>query len=180
MKKVFILDSSFRDNSNSSYLALSFAKGAKEAGHEVNYVKLKDLSLFFCKGCLACSNLKKCVIKDDMNYLYDLISSCDVLCFASPVYYYGLSGQLKTFLDRLNPLYFRKNNFRDIYLLSSAAENDPKAFDGSRMMMENWVSCFDNVTIKGTCFAKGVTNPGQVVNMPNVLEEAFRLGNQIK
>lgn len=180
MKKIFILDSSFREGSNSSYLALSFAKGAKEAGHDVKYIKLKDLNLYFCKGCLACSNLKKCVIKDDMNSLYDVVSSSDILVFAAPVYYYDIPGQLKTFLDRLNPLYFRNNNFKEVYLLSASAEDDEKAIEGSKQTLSNWISCFDGVSLVGAYLAKGMDKPNQIVTMPNLLEGAYRLGNNIK
>lgn len=180
MKKVFIVDSSFRTNSNSTMLASSFMMGAKVSGNEVIWTKIKDLRLKFCRGCLSCARTKKCFLKDRMSLLLDEVSSSDVLVLVGPVYYYGLPGQLKTFLDRLNPLYFRENKFKEIYLLSTAAEDDEEAFNGSIDMVNRWASCFDNVKLVGTVKAKGLDKPNEILDKKEYLEEAFELGKSIK
>ena len=100
-KKVFIVSSTLRKNGNSDVLAEEFARGARENGNEVTKVNVRDMDLKFCIGCLSCNRTHKCVIQDRMNELYDTVQNSDVLVFATPVYYYAVSGQLKTFLDRL-------------------------------------------------------------------------------
>lgn len=130
-KKVFIVSSTPRERGNSDILAEEFARGARDAGHEVRKVNIREMQLQFCIGCLYCQNHEGCVLQDGMNALYESVQNADVLVFATPVYYYGMSGQLKTFLDRLNPLFPRNNKFREVYLLASAAEDDGSAMDGA-------------------------------------------------
>ena len=120
MKKVIVVTSSPRKNGNSETLANSFAEGAKAAGNEVLQVAVRDLGLQFCTGCMFCQSHDRCVLGDGMNALYSKFENADVLVFATPVYYYAVSGQLKTFLDRLNPLYPRKNKFKEVYLIATA------------------------------------------------------------
>ncbi len=180
MSKIFIVDSSLRANSNSSLLASSFAKGAKENENEVILVKIKDMDLHFCRGCLTCAKTKTCLIQDQMTSFLDEVSSSTVLVLAGPVYYYGLPGQLKTFLDRLNPLYFKKNKLRDIYLLSTAAEDEDEAFFGSLDTIKRWASCFDGVKLVSSIKAKGIDKPNEIIDKGDYLKEAFELGKSIK
>ncbi len=98
-KKVLILSSSPRKGGNSETLAAAFAKGAQEAGNQVETVVLREKRYGFCKGCLACQKLGHCVIKDDAVEIADKMHDADVLVFVTPVYYYSVSGQLKTMLD---------------------------------------------------------------------------------
>ena len=65
MKKVLIISSSPRKNSNSEALCMAFADGARESGHEVEVISLRDKTINFCRGCFACQMTKECVIKDD-------------------------------------------------------------------------------------------------------------------
>ena len=90
MKNITVISSSLREGSNSEILAKAFVDGAKK-NNEVKYISLKDIKLNFCKGCLACQKINKCVIDDDVNSLLDIISNSDILVFATPVYYYGMA-----------------------------------------------------------------------------------------
>ena len=100
MKKILVISSSLRRNSNSDALAEAFAKGAAEAGNEVETITLKGKELHFCTGCLACQKTQRCVIADDAPAIVDKMYAADVIAFATPIYYYEMSGQLKTLLDR--------------------------------------------------------------------------------
>ena len=95
-KNVLILSSSPRKGGNSETLAAAFAEGAQEAGNQVETVYLRDMQYGFCKGCLACQKPGHCVIKDDAVEIVTKMHDADVLVFATPVYYYSVSGQLKT------------------------------------------------------------------------------------
>ena len=104
-KKVLIISASFRPRSNSAILAHEAERGAKDAGHEVEFINLRDKDIRCCLGCSSCQKIFKCVQKDDMAELIEKVRSADVLIFATPIYFYEMSRQLKTFLDRCNPLY---------------------------------------------------------------------------
>ena len=115
MKKVLIVASSLRHSANSAILADEFARGATEAGHSVAMISLAGKSINFCKGCLACQQTQACVIQDSMAEILEQLRTADVIVFATPIYFYELSGQLKTLLDRTNPLFPAEYRFRDIY-----------------------------------------------------------------
>ena len=118
-KNVLIISSSPRKGGNSETLAASFAKGAGEADHKVETVYLREKKYGFCKGCLACLKLGHCVIDDDAVEIAAKMHDADVLVFATPVYYYSVSGQLKTMLDRANPLFDSDYAFTKAYLLAT-------------------------------------------------------------
>ena len=177
-KKVVVINTSLRAKSNSDILAESFAKGTKEAGNEVEIISLKDKAIGFCKGCLACQKTQKCVINDDAVAIAEQVKGADVVVFATPVYYYELSGQMKTLLDRLNPLFSSDYRFRDVFLLATAADNDAAAMDGPISGMNGWVSCYGKARLAGTVFAGGVTDGGEI-NGHSALEKAFEMGKNI-
>ena len=138
-KKILILSSSYRKGGNSEQLAAAFARGAEEAGHEVETIYLRDKEIGFCRGCVACLKLGHCVIQDDAVEIAAKMHDADVLVFATPVYYYSISGQLKTMLDRANPLYGTDYAFTKAYLLAAAAESSPSAGEGSVKAEQGWV-----------------------------------------
>lgn len=128
-KKVVVLSTSLRSNSNSELLAKSFVEGSKESGNEVEYISLKNKDIRFCIGCLACQKLGHCVIKDDVTDIMDSVLYADVVVWATPIYYYEMSGQMKTLIDRLNPMYSKDYKFRDVYLLATVAEEGDEVFE---------------------------------------------------
>ena len=177
-KKVLIISSSLRKNANSEQLAVSFADGAKAAGHEVELISLRDKEIRFCIGCFACQKTQRCIIHDDADAIREKMLHADVLIFATPIYYYEMSGALKTMLDRANPLFPSDYQFREVYALAAAAEDEEyvpqKAFSG----IEGWVDCFEKARLAGTLFCGGVTDMGDIKGDP-VLQKAFDMGRKI-
>ena len=153
MKNVLVISSSLHNKSNSETLAQEFAKGAAEAGNKVDFVSLRGKKIAFCTGCLACQKKGKCVIKDDANAITEKMKNADVIAFATPIYYYEMSGQLKTMLDRANSLYVSDYKFREIYLLTAAADTDKKAMNIAKRGISGWIACFDDVKLKGALCA---------------------------
>ena len=178
-KKVLILSTSPRRGSNSEALAEAFAGGAREAGHEVELIALRGKELRFCLGCFACQKSGRCVIKDDMQEIVPKMEQADVLVFATPIYYYEMSGQMKTLLDRGNPLFVSDYRFRDVYLLASAAEDEDFVPQRAVSGLEGWIECFPKARLAGTVFGGGVTETGEMKNHPEKLREAFALGSQV-
>ena len=177
-KKVLILSSSPRKGGNSETLAAAFAKGAQEAENQVETVHLREKNYGFCLGCLACLKLGHCVIKDDAVEVTAKMHDADVLVFATPVYYYSVSGQLKTMLDRANPLYDTDYAFTKAYLLAAAAEDEPETVDGTQKAVQGWVDCFPRCALVGTVFAGGVNGVGEIAGHI-ALEQAYRMGKEV-
>lgn len=177
-KKVLILSASPRKNSNSEMLARTFAAGAEASGNEVELISLRGKDLRFCQGCFACQRTGKCEIGDDMQEIVPKMEQADVLVFATPIYYYEMSGQLKTLLDRLNPLFPSDYAFRDVYLLTSAAEDEETVPRRAVNGVEGWIECFERAKLAGTIFMGGVTEAGENPAHP-ALERAYRMGKEV-
>ena len=178
MKKVLIISTSPRSNSNSEALAKAFAKGAQEAGHETELISLRGKTVNFCRGCFVCQEKLRCVIRDDADVICQKALDADALVFATPIYYYEMSGQLKTLLDRLNPLFPSDYAFRDVYLLTAAAEDDEDVPRRAISGVEGWVECFEHAKLAGTVFMGGVTETGERPDHP-ALQQAFHMGKNI-
>ena len=168
MKKVLVIGTSLRSHSNSQVLADAFAQGAREAGNEVEELSLRGKNLAFCMGCMACQKLGKCVIPDDANAIAEKMKNADVIAFATPIYYYEMSGQMKTLLDRVNCLFDSDYHFGDIYLLSAAAENEADVDEGAIHGLKGWIACFERSRLAGTVVAAGVTDPGEIQGHPSI------------
>ncbi len=177
-KKVLIISTSVRPNSNSEVLANAFADGAREAGNEVEFVSLRDKTIAFCRGCLACQKVWHCVIQDDANDIVERMLGAEIIVWATPIYYYEMCGQMKTMIDRANSLYSRDYQFRDVYLLSTATEDEPHVDEGAVKGVNGWVACFEKARFAGKVFAGGVTEPGAIAGHKG-LTEAHDMGKAI-
>ena len=177
-KKVLIISTSFRKGGNSETLADEFARGAKEAGHQVEKICLYDKTIHFCKGCLACQKTGHCIIQDDADSIIQKMQVAEVIVFATPIYYYEMCGQMKTMLDRSNPLFPFDYKFQDIYLLASAADSNESAIDGAVKGLQGWIDCFEKATLKGVVRGVGLDNIGAIKESP-VLHKAYHIGNTI-
>lgn len=178
MSKVLVISTSLHAFSNSESLAKEFALGAEAAGNEVEMLSLKDKQLAFCQGCLACQKIGHCVINDYARIVADKALQADVLCFATPLYYYEMSGQMKTLLDRLNPLFNLNYKFRKVYMLISAAEDEPAITRRAVNGLKGWIECFPSASYAGSVFAGGVTAGGEIA-CHEALKRAYNLGKKI-
>ena len=178
-KKVLIISTSLRQNANSEMLARETERGAKDAGHEVEFVTLKDKVINFCKGCLACQKLGKCVINDDANEITSKMKEADVIVWATPVYYYEMSGQMKTLIDRANSLFATGKNFTETYVITTSADSSKGVVQTALNGVNGWVACFSGLELKGCLEAGGLDNPNDVQNRNELLEQAYNMGKNI-
>ena len=102
-RKIVVLNGSPRKKGNTSALVRVFTRGAEEAGHTVTEFFLDGMDIHGCKGCFGGHSGRDCpcVQKDDMGKIYPAVRESDVVVLASPLYYWNLSGQLRTAVDRL-------------------------------------------------------------------------------
>ena len=178
MKKVVVISTSLRPGSNSHALADQFAKGAEAAGHQVELVTLRGKEIRFCVGCLACQQTGACIFKDDVPAIMDSVLQADVVCWATPIYYYEMSGQMKTLIDRMNAMYPKDYRFRDVYLLTTAAEDEEETPKRAETGLTGWIDCYEKSSLKGHLFCGGVNAPRAIAGNAK-LQEAYELGKQI-
>ena len=178
-KKILVISTSLRERSNSRSLAEAFAAGAVAAGHEVETVSLRDKQISFCRGCFACLKLGRCVIKDDAPAIVEKMHDAEVIAFASPIYYYEMSGQMKTLLDRANSLFDSDYAFRQVFLLTAAAEEEEQVPERAIAGLEGWVECFPRASLAGAVFAGGLNGEGEIAGHPS-LKKAYDRGAAIK
>lgn len=179
MKNVLIISTSLRNNANSEILAHETERGAKDAGHNVEFVTLKDKDIKFCKGCLACQKLGHCVINDDANAITEKMLNSDVIVWATPVYYYEMSGQMKTMIDRANSLYSADYKFREVYLITTSADGSEGVIKTVINGINGWLACFNGVKLCGYVDGGGVDNPNEIISNKELMEQAYNMGKNI-
>lgn len=179
MKKVLIISTSLRNNANSEILARETERGAKDAGHEVEFVSLKDKEIKFCKGCLACQKLGKCVINDDANAITEKMKDADVIVWATPVYYYEMTGQMKTLIDRANSLFASGHKFSEVYLITASADSSQGVVQTVVNGVNGWIACFNGVRLCGFVDGGGLEAPNDALSSQKLLDEAYNMGKNI-
>ncbi|OIQ50133.1 Iron-sulfur flavoprotein [Pseudodesulfovibrio hydrargyri] len=175
-KNILIISASPRKNANSDILCDEFLRGAEEAGHRAEKIRLAERHINYCTGCCTCVGKPgRCVQKDDMNAIYEQILAADVLVLASPVYFRSFNGQMKTFMDRVCPIYPLIHD-KDVYFIAAAAGGSfpvESTFTGYRVFTD----CLD-VTEKGTVAVTGLWNAGGAKGTP-ASKKAFELGRSV-
>ena len=175
---ILILSGSPRKGGNTDLLVEAFAKGASQI-HHVEVVSVHDYKVNPCMGCNACfvSKNNTCVQKDDIPIIYEKMAHADILVIASPVYFYGLSAQLKAVIDRCH------NPIRDTFkikktsLLLVGAATLPELFDSILAQYQLCLNFF-NLEDVGRVLVRGVKDKGDIKNT-YALNEAFELGQNI-
>jgi len=181
-KKILVLNGSPRPNGNTSALIKAFTAGAESAGNTVTTFLLDSMNINGCKGCFGGGKNpdSPCVQKDDMDKIYPLYKEVDIVVLASPLYYYTVSGQLKTAIDRLFAVAECTANYsnpaKGCVMLMPADEKD--AFD-EVLQYYNGLLKHIGWNNLGIVLAGGVNKVGDIDGKP-VLEEARQLGSSIK
>ena len=152
MKKILILNGAGKKNGNTVALIKAFKAGAEKSGNIVVEFYLQNMNIRGCMDCQCCSRKPQgdpapCVQKDDMQQIYDAYIDCDVVVFATPVYWFTISGQLKIAIDRLYAIQ-RNHGFdaakkETVFLMTSCgpAEMNPLAIQWYKMFEQmGWKS----------------------------------------
>lgn len=179
-KKIIILNGSPRAGGNTAALVQAFAGGAVAAGHEVARFDLQKMEIHPCLGC--CGGGKDpnhpCVQRDDMSKIYPAYREADLVCLASPLYYWTVSGQLKCAFDRLFAVAECSedlaNPVKECVLLMAAEGHgyEETTFWYDRLMEHlGW-------TDRGKVLCGGVFHIGDIQGNPK-LDEAYQLGSNL-
>lgn len=176
MAKVLAISASPRVG-NSDTLCNEFVRGATEVGAEVEKIRLKDYTINYCKGCLACMATGKCVQKDDAWAVIEKMTKADIICFATPVYFYNMCAQLKTLLDR-TCAYVPQLADKQFVLLMTAEDRDKDAFDEILTAFNGYFRCLDNAATLAVVRGYGVLRPNEIQDRKQAMQHAYQAGLQ--
>ena len=172
---ILILTGSPRKGSNTDLLAKAFADGAS-LNHSVEIISVNDCKVNACIGCNSCFKREgnKCFQKDDMENIYCKMANADMLVIASPVYFYGISAQLKNIIDRCHTPMRKNFNIKSLALLLVAGSSKPCVFDAIIKQYELVLDYF-HFEDKGRVLVGGVNERGAIADREE-LKEAYNLG----
>lgn len=191
MKKILVIQGGGRPNGNTAQLVKAFSKGAEDAGHKVDIISLVKNEVNGCLGCNACRYGKPCVQKDCFNDIVLKIKEVDLIVFASPLYFWTISAQLKAFIERLyciaekddNPPLGRYEKYleKDCALLMTAADDFFWTFEQAvsyyKFTLVNYIGFHDRgMLLAGGC---GDTNGKPQIDKTMHLNHAYKFGNEI-
>lgn len=178
MSKIIVLVGSMRKGGNTDLIAQSFAKGAGE-NNEVEIISVADYKVNPCIGCNSCFTREgnNCFQDDDMKIIYEKLKSADMLVIASPVYFYGISAQLKAIIDRLHTPMRNSFHIKKLALLLVGAASLPELFDSIKIQYQLVLNYF-KLENAGMVLVRGVNNIGDIKNT-DALSEAYNLGKSI-
>jgi len=204
IKNIVVFDGGYRSDKNSktTFMVNHFITGAKEAGANVEYFKLKNYNIKECSGCYTCwtKTPGKCIFKDDMTILREKYREADLVVFASPLYIFNVTGILKTFMDRLLPIlqpYMLLNNKGNImhpdrfpekgeqgFVVFSASGFPDVAhnFDGLTGMYRAWNSHNENTHLMGEFYmpaAEMIVQPVYEERRELIKDLCIKAGKQI-
>ena len=178
MKKILILSSSPRRGGNSDILCDEFLRGATEAGNEAEKIFLRDKNINYCTGCSVCSMYgKPCPQKDDMSEIIEKMLAADVIVMATPVYFYTMSAQMKTLIDRCCARYTEMKN-KDFFFIVTAAEDDKEKMLRTIDTFQGFLDCLENPSIKGIVFGLGVWRMGEIKGN-SAMQEAYEMAKSV-
>ena len=170
MKNVLILSSSPRRGGNSDTLCDEFMQGAIESGHRVEKVFLRDKTIHPCTGCGVCSQYKKpCPQKDDAAEIIGKMLAADVIVMATPVYFYAMSAQMKTLIDRCCGPYTEMKN-KEFYFIATAVAGKEE--------MERTINGLPGAKISGLIYGAGAWQLGEIQGNP-AMQQAYQMGKEI-
>lgn len=177
--KIIVLEGSPNKHGSSNMLADNFIRGAEEAGHTVRVIDAAHADIHPCTGCIHCGYEGPCVQKDDVVKFRQNILDADMMVFVTPLYYYGMSAQLKILIDRFcafNSSIQRKR--MKSALLTAAWNSDGWTFDALEAYYKTLVH-YLNLKDMGTVLGKGCGTPS-MTQRSKYPEQAYELGKKLK
>lgn len=179
-KNVLIISSSPRRGGNTDALCDEFMRGVVEAGNKAEKIFLRDKVIHYCTGCSVCSlHGKSCPQEDDAAGVIGRMVLADVIVLATPVYFYAMSAQMKTLIDRCCGLYTQMND-KEFYFIAAGAEGE----EGKELLshvfdnLTGFLDCLENPVVKGKILATGVWHVGEIKDK-SAMREAYEMGKGV-
>ena len=176
--KITILMGSPNKNGSTKMLVNEFVRGAEEAGHSCDVVDVCHANIHPCTGCVACGYEGPCVQKDDVGTIRAKLLKTDMIVFATPLYYYGMSAQLKTLIDRFCAFNTSLNRRHLKSALITVAWNaDDWTFEALTAHYKALVR-YINFEDQGMVLGYGCGTPG-MTQRSRYMHEAYELGRNL-
>jgi len=177
-KRIVVLSGSPRKEGNTARLTEAFLEGARATGKEIALFMAAGLRIGGCRGCGAClKHQGVCVQQDDMPPILDALRKADALVLTSPVYYFGVSAQLKLVIDRFFALLEEGMSVRRAALLMTCGDASEEAASSSIAMFRQ-ICAYQKWEEAGVIIAPGLHRPGEIEGRPE-LARAKALGESI-
>ncbi len=179
MSRIVVFVGSMRKGGNTDLLAQAFAEGAGK-NNTVEIVSVADYKVNPCIGCNSCFTREgnQCFQKDDMAKIYEKLKVADMVVIASPVYFYGISAELKAMIDRLHTPMRNEFPIKRLALLLVGAATLPELFDAIKLQYQLVLNFFQ-LEDAGMVLVRGVKDIGDIKET-KALEEAYNLGYSIR
>lgn len=175
---ILVLEGSPNRNGSSNLLAGEFIRGAEETGHTVRVVDAAHARIHPCTGCVRCGYEGPCVQKDDMETIRPQILAADMLVFVTPLYYYGMSAQLKTLIDRFCAFNSSIQGRRmQAALIAVAWNSDSWTFDALSAHYRTLVR-YLRLRNRGMVLGGGCGTP-DMTRRSDAMREAYELGRSL-
>ena len=178
MSNIVILVGSMRKGGNTDLLARRFAEGAAQH-NSVDIISVADYKIAPCIGCNTCFTREgNACCNRDMDMVYEKLRGADALVIASPVYFYGISAELKAIIDRLHTPMRNTFAIRRLALLLVGAAELPNLFEPI-LLQYQMVLDFFHLQDCGKVLVRGVKDKGDIIGRPE-MDEAYQLGLKMK
>ena len=185
--KVLGIMGSPRKKGNTDLLLDEALRGARSEGAEVEKLIVSELKIAPCGEFYGCLRDGKCVIDDDMQQVYPKLLEAEGIILASPMFFYGLTSQVKALIDRCQALWVRKYVLKQAPLhptsskgifISVGATKGKKLFEGAKLTLKYFFDAID-VEYSGELLIRGIEKKGEIKKHPTALEEAFQIGRRL-
>jgi len=179
--KIIGIVGSCREGANTEIMVKLSLDEAKKASASTELILLRDLNLQMCDGCLQCDETGKCHIDDGMNEINEKLAAADGIIFGTPARWRLLSGELKVFFDRTNPLAVPERLVGKKAGIIAVGQTHGREADSIRDAAASVSSyCEDNeMDIVGTVIGESALNAGDILENQEALEQCRKLGRKI-
>ena len=178
-KTILVLSGSPRKNGNTDKLVAAFREGAESTGNTIALFRVADMKIGACRACEYCfKNNGNCIQKDDMAQIIEVVKKADAIVWASPVYYYSVSAQLKLAIDRFYALVKEEKPIKRAALLLTCEDDSQEAFEGAIASFNETVGYHDWENV-GIVTVTGLKHVDDIVKCVVELEKARQLGREM-
>jgi len=181
-KNILIISSSLSGTKNTKKLCEQFEKGAKESLNNVVLLELRGKKINYCLGCNTCQkNGGTCVYSDDVPLILEKMVKADIIVLASPIYFYSITGQMKTLIDRTYAKFVQLENKEFYFILSCAAPYEEPYKDDLDIAINSFrgfIKCLPNAKEKGVIIGDNMESVE--IEKTKAYQDAYTLGKSIK
>jgi len=182
-KNILIINGATRKNGNTDIIINKIIEGSINEKAKINLIELRNKKINDCIGCYTCYEKNKCSINDDMKEILVSINRSDMIIFASPIYWWGVTGIMKIFIDRLYFYYSsrNKNLISGKKALVIAPMNMKQDNYKTKIFIEFFNILFDNLELVkiNIVFFDNISEKGEILNNPDHIEQAYTIGKDL-